>query len=76
MISKWIESKKMSWLEFYYKKHGKDITNPVHRLCPCTVSIEGIDCDQETAKINGLKIVGCRGISCEDCWKQGEGVSK
>lgn len=54
----------------YFEKAVEEIKKNVKKCCPFTRLGEGRKFDRETAIGNGITILGCQGLTCEECWSQ------
>lgn len=55
----------MTRLEKFYE------VEVIGKRCPSYVSVGGPEYDSETSNIsNEGRILGCRGITCEECWNK------
>jgi len=58
----------MTWLEMAIKRgHNYSIADS---FCPQYIYDNGLYYDRETVVSSIDGIIGCRGITCEECWNQ------
>lgn len=54
----------------YFEKAVEEFKKNVIEGCPLARLGEGKNLDRKTAISTGAKIIGCQGLTCEECWNQ------
>lgn len=54
----------------YFEKAVEEFKKNVTESCPYTRLGEGRNFNPKTSIENGITILGCQGLTCEECWNQ------